>query len=148
MAAGFTTWTVLKNKPIAKLEPNLWYVSGRMARGTERKMVVAKRSDGDFVIFNAIALDPAGMAELEAYANLRYLLVPNGFHRQDAIIWKTRYPQLKVVFTRWMCVRDRAAWQAQLAQLAEATTRIIPGHGGIIEAQVGPALLGARALFG
>ncbi len=55
---GFTRWAALKNKPTAKLDPNVWYVSGRMARGTERKMVVAKRSD--FGIVNAIALDPAG----------------------------------------------------------------------------------------
>lgn len=66
-----------------------------MARGTERKMVVAKRSD--FGIVNAMRSIPREMAELEAFGNLRYFVVPNGFHRQDALVWKARYPQLKVV---------------------------------------------------
>ena len=30
MAVGYTTWTVLDNRPIDKLESNLWHVSGRM----------------------------------------------------------------------------------------------------------------------
>ena len=232
MAVGFTTWTVLDNKPIDKLEANLWHVSGRMKGGNERKMVVAKRGDGDLVIFNAIALDEPGMAQLEAWGRPGYLVVPNGFHRQDALIWKQRYPGLKVVaprgaekavakatavdlrcdelpaddrvvlthpaglankealmivkhdhgqtlvtcdallnltskdakfpfsillapvntlstprFTQWMFVKDRAAWQNQLAELAATTTRVVPGHGAIITTDAGAALAHAKALL-
>lgn len=100
MAAGYTTWTVLDNKPIDKLEANLWHVSGKMAGGNERKMVVARRSDGDLVIFNAIALKPADMEELEAFGRVAWMVVPNGFHRQDAFIWKQRFPNCKVVAPR------------------------------------------------
>ena len=217
------TWTV----------PNLWHVSGKMPGRNERKMVVAKRSDGDLVPFNAIALNPAGMAELESFGNPAYPVVPNGFHRQDAYIWKQHYPNLKVVaprgaekgvakavavdlrcdelpsdaaitlthrdglankealmivkhemgqtlvacdallnmpsgivtflfsfllasldrlstlpFTKWMFVKDRATWQAQLGQLAATTTRVIPGHGAIIDSQAGQALVGAQTLLG
>jgi hypothetical protein len=54
--------------------------------------------EGDrLLIHNAIALRDAEMAELEAWGKPTYLLVPNSFHRQDAWIWKQRYPSLKVL---------------------------------------------------
>lgn len=233
MAVGFTEWTVLKHKPIDKLEANLWHVSGLMKGGNERKMVVAKRSDGDLVIFNAIALDDAEMAELEAFGKPKYLVIPNAFHRQDALIYKMRYPDIKVIagagaakgaakavpvdltldqykgdgdvqiiapagfadkeamlivkhdggaqtvatcdailnltskdakfpfsmmlapvdtpstprLIRWMFLKDKKAWQAQLAELATNTTRVIPGHGLILNDA--PAVLrGVSALLG
>ncbi len=232
MATGFTTWTVCKNQPIDKLEANLWHVSGKMPGGNERKMVVARRTDGDLVIFNAIALDDAGMAELEAFGRPAYLVVPNGFHRQDAYIWKQRYPDIRVVaprgarkavekalpvdllcdelpadpdvqlshpagladkeailvvkhrvgqtlttcdallnvsskvtkfpfsfllapidkpstprLIRWMMLKDTKAWQAHLEQLATGTTRIIPGHGAIIDSDAPGALRSVAALL-
>ncbi len=128
------------------------------------------------------------MVELEAFGNLRYFVVPNGFHRQDALVWKARYPQLKVVARlgdgrrqgrgRGSSLRRDAGGsrncadaRARLNQKDALMTvkpeesphrvssencsklRVFPedfleGHGGIIEAQVGPALLGARALLG
>jgi hypothetical protein len=98
MAKCFTTWTVLPHKPLAKLAENLWQVEGTMPGGEmHRVMVVAKRADGDLVIHNGIALEEPLMAELEAFGTPRWLLVPNGFHRQDAFIWKQRYPDLKVL---------------------------------------------------
>lgn len=100
MAVGYTEWKVLKNQPIEKLEANLWHVSGRMEKGFERKMVVARRGDGDLIIFNPIALDEPGMAELEAFGRIAYLVAPNPFHRQDLFIWKQRYGQARVVAPR------------------------------------------------
>lgn len=98
MPVGHTTWTVLKNRPIEKLEPNLWRVTGLLGpKGPDRSMAVARRSDGDLVIYNGIALDEPGMAELEGFGRPAYLVVPNGFHRMDAFIWKQRYPDIKVV---------------------------------------------------
>ena len=233
MAVGFTQWTVLKHQPIDKLESNLWHVSGKMKGGNERKMVVAKRSDGDLVLFNAIALDDAEMTELEAFGTPKYLVIPNGFHRQDALIYKQRYPDMKVIagagaakavakavpidmttdqyqgdgdvlvtspagfankeamlivkhpgggqtvatcdailnmtsadakfpfsvllapvdtpstprFIQWMMIKDRKAWQAQLAELAATSTRLIPGH-GLILSDGSAALRGVSALLG
>lgn len=97
MAVGYTTWTVLKHDPIDKFEDNLWHVSGYMERGNERKMVVGKRDNGELVLFNVVALGEAEMAELEAFGTPKWMVVPNGFHRQDAYIWKQRYPGLQVV---------------------------------------------------
>jgi hypothetical protein len=95
--ANFQTWTVLPHEPIEKLAPNLWAVRGKMPDGkTGRVMTVARYADGRLAIHNAIALNEPEMKELEAWGTPAVLLVPNGFHRQDAKIWKDRYPGLRV----------------------------------------------------
>lgn len=97
--ATFTTWTVLPHKPIEKLGDNLWRVSGSMPGDSkiQRQMALAKLSDGRVIVHNAIALDEPEMAELEAWGTPSVIFVPNGFHRQDALIWKQRYPKALVV---------------------------------------------------
>jgi hypothetical protein len=40
------------------------------------------------------------MQELEAFGRPAYIVVPGSFHRQDARIWKDRYPSAKVVTPR------------------------------------------------
>lgn len=96
MPAAFTSWTVLPHKPIEKLAPNLWRATGMLGQ-TQRQMVAAKMADGRLVIHNAIALDDAEMAELEAWGEPAVIFVPNSFHRMDAAIWKQRYPKAQVV---------------------------------------------------
>lgn len=96
MPAGFTEWHVLPHDPIEKLSENLWTVSGKMPKGNQRRMVVARLRDGRLLVHNAIALSEPEMAELDAFGEVAALLVPNGFHRQDAFIWKQRYPRAKV----------------------------------------------------
>src|SRR5262245_3049574 len=101
MANVFQTWTTLKHEPLEKHGDNLWSVQGTMPRpGIHRRMVVAKLANGGLVIHNAIALDDASMKELEGFGDPAYLLVPNGFHRQDAFIYKQRYPKLRVLCPR------------------------------------------------
>jgi hypothetical protein len=98
MAKAFDTWTVLPHKPIEKLADNLWRVSGTMPSGrTQRQMVLARLRDGRVLVHNAIAMGESEMAELEAWGTPAILFVPNGFHRQDAAIWKQRYPKMTVV---------------------------------------------------
>lgn len=96
MAKCFTTWTVLPHDPIEKHTENLWSVSGNMPGGNQRRMTIARRADGKLVIHNPIALDDAEMKEVEALGKPAYLIVPNAFHRQDAIIYKQRYPEMSV----------------------------------------------------
>jgi hypothetical protein len=96
MAKTFVEWTVLPHDPIEKLGSNLWRVSGRLGK-IQRQMVLARMRDGRVVIHNAIALDEPEMKELEAWGKPSILFVPNAFHRQDAAIWKKRYPNLQVV---------------------------------------------------
>jgi hypothetical protein len=89
---------VLPHDPIEKVADNLWRVSGLMRDGKlQRQMVLARMKDGGVIVHNAIALDDASMKEIEAWGKPTVLFVPNAFHRQDALIWKKRYPDLQVV---------------------------------------------------
>src|SRR5258705_9801059 len=97
MAKCFTSWTVLAHEPIEKHSENLWSVSGNMPGGNQRRMSIARRADGQLVIHNAIALGEAEMKELEAFGKPAFLVVPNGFHRQDSVIYKQRYPEISVL---------------------------------------------------
>lgn len=97
MAKCFTTWTVLAHEPLEKHADNLWSVSGNMPSGNQRRMTIARRSDGKLVIHNPIALNDPEMKEIEAFGTPGFLIVPNAFHRQDAIIYKQRYPALSVL---------------------------------------------------
>jgi len=98
MASCFRTWTVLEHRPIEKHSDKIWSVSGTMPNGnTQRLMAVVKLSGERLLIHNAIALGDAEMAELERWGKPAFLVVPNGFHRQDAYIWKQRYPEMKVL---------------------------------------------------
>jgi hypothetical protein len=98
MAKAFETWTTLEHGPLEKHGDNLWSVRGRMPNpNISRRMTVARLGNGGLVIHNAVALDEPSMKEIEAFGEPAYLLVPNGFHRQDAFIYKQRYPKLRVL---------------------------------------------------
>jgi hypothetical protein len=92
------TWTVLPHRALEKLEPNLWRVEGDLPknRGT-RVMTIVKLASGGLVIHNAIALEEDAMKEIEAFGTPEILIVPNGFHRLDAKVFKDRYPKARVL---------------------------------------------------
>jgi hypothetical protein len=82
------------------LDDDLWIVDGviQMPPGPlPRRMTIARLASSDLVIFSAIALDDAGLNEVEKLGRPAFLVVPNAFHRQDAAFWKLRYPHMKVV---------------------------------------------------
>jgi hypothetical protein len=76
----------------------LWRLEGDLpgANGT-RVMTLARLADGGLVIHNGIALEDELMREIEAFGKPSLLVVPNGFHRLDAKVYKQRYPSLRVV---------------------------------------------------
>jgi hypothetical protein len=79
---------------------NLWVTDGtiQMPPGPlPRRMSIARLANGELVVFSAIALDDAGFVEVEQLGRPSFLVVPNGFHRQDAPVWKARYPGMRVV---------------------------------------------------
>src|SRR5688500_2373469 len=90
------SWKVLPHRPIEKLSDRLWRVEGKLD-SIQRVMSIAKRSDGTLVIHNGIALDDTEMAEIDAFGSVGHILVPNGFHRLDAKVFKDRYPTAKVL---------------------------------------------------
>lgn len=96
MAVGFRTWTVLPHDPIEALTPDLWRVEGRLNAQNRRVMTLARLADGRVIVHNAVALDEPSMARIDAWGEVAAILVPNGFHRQDAYIFHQRYPTAKV----------------------------------------------------
>ena len=101
MAKANTTWTVIPHRPIEKLARSVWRVEGDLpGMPLKRVMTIAKRADGRLVIHNAIALDDAAMKEIEAWGEVGFLVVPNGYHRLDAKVFKDRYPNATVLCPR------------------------------------------------
>lgn len=91
-------WPVPPHRPIERLSENLWRVEGDVpGMGLKRVMSIIKRGDGRLVVHNAIALEPAAMAEIDAFGEVGFLIVPNGYHRIDAPRFAQRYPNAKVL---------------------------------------------------
>jgi hypothetical protein len=101
MAKALSTWKVFPHGPFEQIDDNLWRVEQKMPKmPLWRVMAVARMNDGRLVIHNGIALDDPSMKAIEALGDPAFLLVPNGYHRLDARIYKDRYPGLKVVAPR------------------------------------------------
>jgi hypothetical protein len=101
MAKPTDDWTVLPHEPPVRLAENLRWVRGTLPRITlKRVMTIARLGDGGLVIHNGIALGEPEMGEIEAWGRPAFLIVPNGFHRQDAAAYKRRYPSLRVLAPR------------------------------------------------
>lgn len=91
-------WKVYPHDAIEALNANLWRVEAAVpGMQLRRVMTVAKRSDGALVAHSAIELDEASMRRIEAWGQLAFLVVPNGFHRMGAPAYKERYPDMRVV---------------------------------------------------
>lgn len=98
MAKIHETWKVLPHEPIEKITENLWRVQGSLENmPLNRVMTIAKRSDGTLAIHNAMALEPELMTQIENWGSIKYLLVPNSYHRLDAKIFQHRYPQAQLL---------------------------------------------------
>ena len=87
---------VLPHDPIQELAPGLWHVTGTLPVAP-REMVIYKLADSSLLIHSAIALDEAGIAQLESLGTPKIMVVPNRIHRIDARVYKQRYPELLVV---------------------------------------------------
>jgi hypothetical protein len=101
MAKANGEWAVLPHGPIEQLAENLRWVWGSLSGLTlKRNMTMVRLDDGGLLIHNGVALNDAGMTELEAFGTPKYLVVPSQYHRLDAVRFKQRYPQLKVYAPR------------------------------------------------
>jgi hypothetical protein len=97
MPRAFDSWNVFPHRPLEKLTENLWRVEGDLPQGDgTRVMTLARLRDGRLVIHNAMALEEPVMKEIEAFGTPAAIVVPNGFHRLDAKVYKQRYPDAKV----------------------------------------------------
>jgi hypothetical protein len=117
MAKVFERWTVLSHRPVEKLAENLWRVEGDLPdMPLKRVFTIARLGDGRLLFHNAVALEEAAMREIEAWGTPAYLVVPNGWHRLDAKIYKERYPGLRV-----LCPRGSR----------KRVSRVVPVDGGL-----------------
>ena len=98
MPNAHQSWEVLPHNPIEKLAENLWRVQGALPKmALRRVMTIARLGDGRLVIHSAIALDDASMQDMEAWGTPAVLIVPNVYHRLDAMPYKKRFPDLCVL---------------------------------------------------
>ena len=103
MTAPFKQWTVLPHGKLTRVNERIMTVVGDLKMPLmelPRRMTAIRTSAGDLVIFSAIALDEAGMAELEAFGKPAFLVVPSVRHRLDAPGFAQRYPDITVVAPR------------------------------------------------
>ena len=98
--AGEDEWDarVLPHTAIEPLATDLWHVTGILDdRLPPREMVLYRLPDKTLLIHSAIALSQPEMNKLEALGEPTILIVPNRIHRLDAVLYKQRYPNLKIV---------------------------------------------------
>ncbi|HEX8113802.1 MAG TPA: hypothetical protein VF516_38990 [Kofleriaceae bacterium] len=100
-AKANTRWTVLPHTPIERLSERLWRIEGALPNMPLRRvMAIARRSDGGLVVHNAIAVDDAALAAIEAWGPVAAIFVPSGYHRLDAVVFHDRYPAARVICPR------------------------------------------------
>lgn len=98
MAKWNTEWKVGPHGPIEKLSERLWRVEADVPGiPMKRVMTIAKRANGELVVHNGIALGDKEMAEIDAWGKVTTLIVPNGYHRTDAKVFRDRYPGAQVL---------------------------------------------------
>ncbi|MDB4965502.1 MAG: Methanol oxidation glmU-like protein [Myxococcales bacterium] len=128
-------WKVLPHGPIETLGDRLRVVEGALPNmPLKRVMSVLRMDDGGLLIHGGVALNPAVMADLEAWGPPKILLVPNGWHRSDAPAFKRRYPELKIYCPAGARARVEKAvtvdgTYAELPSTAPVTIRYLDGVG-------------------
>lgn len=92
------SWRVLPHGAIERFDDNLWRVEGNLPRGPmPRSMVLVRLPDRRIVVYSAMALDDAAMAEIEAWGKPSIVVVPNNRHRMDPAKYRDRYPGVRVI---------------------------------------------------
>jgi len=99
MAKANTEWKILPHREIEKLSERVWRVEGDLGP-LKRVMTIVKKDSGDLVVHNAIALDEGAMKQIDAWGPVKTIIVPNGFHRLDAPVFKQRYPSAQILCPR------------------------------------------------
>ncbi|HEY0254807.1 MAG TPA: hypothetical protein VGC41_24945 [Kofleriaceae bacterium] len=113
---------------IEKLDDNVWRVEGRIkSPPLHRVMTIARLSDGGLVVHSAVALDD--YAELDALGTVKYIVVPNGWHRLDAKTYVDRYPNAKVIAPRGSKKRVEKIVRVDASSLDDRDVRVVDAAG-------------------
>jgi hypothetical protein len=95
MAKAWDQWKVLQHGALEQLADNLWRVEGALPGMPLRRVMTVVRREDELVVHNAVCLDDSSMKRLDQAGVVTAILVPNGWHRLDARVWKQRYPSAK-----------------------------------------------------
>ncbi len=94
-------WKVRAHGRLEPLAENVWSTWFALpADVRRRRMVLARRRDGDLVLHDVAALDAASMRTIESIGEPRYLVVPGAGSSPDASAFVQRYPRLQVFAPR------------------------------------------------
>jgi len=85
---------------ITEVIPAVFEVTGSLPHIPLPRNMAIVPIDGGLLLHSVVALNPEGMAALEALGTPRIMIVPSGLHRADASVYKERYPDLQVVAPR------------------------------------------------
>lgn len=84
--------------PLFQLAPNLWIVYGAIFGTGYKNMVVYRMKNGKGLwLWSTIALVEPEMKKIGELGKVTFINVPNGQHRIDCAVYKTRYPDAKVI---------------------------------------------------
>ncbi len=101
MAKALDTWHVMPHGELTQYAENLWSIEADVPdMPLKRRMTLVKRANGGVVVHSAIALEDALMTRIDSWGKVDTIVVPNGWHRLDAPMFKKRYPDAKVVCPR------------------------------------------------
>jgi hypothetical protein len=86
-------WIVTPHTPIEKLDDDLWALESEVPgiNGLRRRMTIVKRSDGRLAFYNAVPMDDAARAEIEAWGKPAFLILPHRSHTLDAPSFRERF---------------------------------------------------------
>ena len=99
------TWdsrVVHDHGPLKNIWPNVLYsleAPGCSMGPPVRNMHIYRVPDGSnrLVIYNGVSISDATLKDIEALGTPTILVVPNRMHREDAAIWKNKFPNMLIV---------------------------------------------------
>ena len=110
----------------------VWMVAARCPFPLYRRMTIWRLPDGSLLAHSVIAMDDAGMAQVDALGRVSIILVPHEGHRLDAGFYKRRYPDARVVAPA--AARAKVEQVIAVDALAED---VLPKHGITVHALPG-----------
>ncbi|TNE88313.1 MAG: hypothetical protein EP330_15440 [Deltaproteobacteria bacterium] len=88
---------VLPHGPITPWFDNLWTVTGALPNmALPRTMCIWRGEDG-LVLHSPVAVDEPTLDAILELGPVKYVVVPNGFHRLDGGVYKERFPEARLL---------------------------------------------------
>jgi hypothetical protein len=115
------------------LAPNLWIVRGGLPFPIYRNMVVYRLPDGRLILHSLVALDEAGMKQLETLGKPSLMVVPHGYDGMDAHWYFERYPQATFLTPD----EERPRIEECGVKISDDPARVLPSFGVKLHKVVG-----------